>query len=174
MEENEVSEALKNKFGKKILEIKIPKKGEKVAEDTLIPEIMEIKVFKRRVFVTVPIEIYKEVIRYLVEELGFNHVQAMTGLDAGKFIEVMLHLGRGITITVRTRIEKDRSVLSTITDLVPGASLHEREIHDLLGVVFEGHPNLTRVIVPEGWPENVYPLRKEYHPEQPKPIREMS
>ncbi|MEM3437150.1 MAG: NADH-quinone oxidoreductase subunit C [Nitrososphaerales archaeon] len=174
MNENEISEALKNKFGKKILEIKVPKKDEKVAEDMLIPEIMEIKVSKRRVFVTVPIEIYKEVIRYLVEELGFNHIQTITGVDVGNFIEIMPHLGRGITITVKTRIEKDKPYLSTITDIVPGASLHEREIHDLLGVVFEGHPNLTRIIVPEGWPENVYPLRKDYISEQPKPIREVS
>lgn len=174
MNENEISESLKKKFGKKILEIKIPKKGEEVAEDILIHEIMEIKVSKRRVFVTVPSEVYKEVIHYLVEELGFNHVQTITGFDAGNFIEIMPHLGRGITVTVRTRIEKDRPVLSTITDIVPGASVHEREVHDLLGVVFEGHPNLTRIIVPEGWPENVYPLRKDYIPEQPKPIREVS
>jgi NADH-quinone oxidoreductase subunit C len=174
MDENEISEALKNKFGKKVLEIKVPKKDEKVAEDKLISEIMEIKVSKRRVFVTVPVEIYKEVIRYLVEELGFSHVQTITGLDAGNFIEIMPHLGRGITVTVKTRIEKDRPVLSTITDIVPGASVHEREVHDLLGVIFEGHPNLTRIIVPEEWPKNVYPLRKDYNPEQPKPIREVS
>jgi len=174
MDENKVAEALKNRFGEKILKIMIPKKGEEIAKGLVIPEIMEIKVSKRRVFVAVPAEVYKEVIRYLVEELEFNHVQAITGLDTGKFIEVMPHLGRGITVTVKTRVERNRPILSTITDLVPGASLHEREIHDLLGVVFEGHPNLDRIIVPEGWPENVYPLRKEYTPEQPKPLREVS
>ncbi|NWG08969.1 MAG: NADH-quinone oxidoreductase subunit C [Nitrososphaerales archaeon] len=174
MNENNVSEALKNKFGEKISKIMIPKKGGEEAKDVIIPEIMEIKVSKRRVFVTVPVEVYKEVIRYLVEDLGFNHVQAITGLDTGKFIEVMPHLGRGITVTVRTRIERDKPMLSTITDIVPGASPHERELHDLLGVVFEGHPNLTRITLPEGWPENVYPLRKEYTPEQPKPLREVS
>ncbi|MGQ9718285.1 MAG: NADH-quinone oxidoreductase subunit C [Nitrososphaerales archaeon] len=153
MDENNVSEALKNKFGEKILEIKVS---------------------KRRVFVTVPVGVYKEVIHYLVEELGFDHVQAITGLDTGKFIEVMPHLGRGITVTVRTMVDRDKPMLSTITDIVPGASPHERELHDFLGVVFEGHPNLTRITLPESWPANVFPLRKEYTPEQPKSLREVS
>jgi len=50
--------------------------------------------------------------------------------------------------------------------LVPGAILYEREVHDLLGVVFDGHPDLSRLILPEDWPEDVYPLRKEYSPEE--------
>ncbi|MEM3382884.1 MAG: NADH-quinone oxidoreductase subunit C [Nitrososphaerales archaeon] len=153
MNENEISEALKSKFGNNILETKTS---------------------KRRVFINISTKVYKDVIRYLVEELGFNHVQTITGVDVGNFIEIMPHLGRGVTVTVKTRIEKNRPALSTITDIVPGASVHEREIHDILGVVFEGHPNLTRIILPENWPEGVYPLRKDYTPEQPVPMKEVS
>jgi Ni,Fe-hydrogenase III component G len=49
----------------------------------------------------------------------------------------------------------------TITDLILGAVLYEREVHDMVGVTFEGHPDLSPLILPEGWPEGVYPLRKE-------------
>jgi NADH-quinone oxidoreductase subunit C len=49
-----------------------------------------------------------------------------------------------------------------VVSLLPGAVLYEREVHDLLGVVFDGHPSLERLILPDDWPEGVYPLRKDY------------
>jgi len=51
-------------------------------------------------------------------------------------------------------------VIPTITDIIPGALLYEREIHDLFGVKFEGHPNLEPLILPDDWPADNYPLRK--------------
>ncbi|MEM2083837.1 MAG: NADH-quinone oxidoreductase subunit C, partial [Nitrososphaerota archaeon] len=72
---------------------------------------------------------------------------------------------------VKTSIDKNNPEIDTITDIIPGASFYEREIYDLLGVNFIGHPNLKRVILPENWPKGVYPLRKEYKPEHPKPLR---
>ena len=48
----------------------------------------------------------------------------------------------------------------TITDIIPGALLYEREIHDLFGVKFEGHPNLEPLILPEDWPRDVHPMCK--------------
>ncbi len=50
----------------------------------------------------------------------------------------------------------------SITPAVRGAEWAEREAHDMVGVVFEGHPNLERLILPEDWPEGVYPLRKDF------------
>jgi len=59
-------------------------------------------------------------------------------------------------------VAKDKPILPTITDLIPGATLYEREVHDLLGITFKGHPDLSPLILPEGWPPDVYPLRKEW------------
>ncbi|RLI62527.1 MAG: hydrogenase large subunit, partial [Candidatus Asgardarchaeum californiense] len=50
--------------------------------------------------------------------------------------------------------------ISSITDIYPVADFYEREIMDLFGVEFEGHPKPRRFILPDNWPKNVYPLRK--------------
>jgi Ni,Fe-hydrogenase III component G len=44
--------------------------------------------------------------------------------------------------------------------MIKGAEFIEREMHDLLGIDFPGHPNLVRLILPEDWPDGVYPLRR--------------
>ncbi|MBS7618904.1 NADH-quinone oxidoreductase subunit C, partial [Candidatus Bathyarchaeota archaeon] len=77
----------------------------------------------------------------------------------------------GLTVSVRTRVPKDKPVVDSIVDVMPGASFHEREVHDLLGVEFKGNPNLNRILLSEDWPEGVHPLRKESQLTPPKPIR---
>lgn len=144
---NKIKEALKDK----IIEASIPKKG-----------IVNVNVGK---------ESYKEVIKFIVENFNIPHIQTITGIDMGNEIQIISHLGRSITINVRTSIDKEKPEIDTITDIIPGSSFYEREVYDLLGVNFLGHPNLKRVILPENWPKGVYPLRKEYKPEHPKPLR---
>ena len=67
-----------------------------------------------------------------------------------------------IELSLRITVEKKNPNVPTITDIIPGAILYEREVHDLFGVTFEGHPDLARLILPEKWPQDIYPLRKEY------------
>ncbi|RLI28350.1 NADH-quinone oxidoreductase subunit C [Candidatus Bathyarchaeota archaeon] len=134
-------------------------------------KVSEFKTAPRRVFFYAPPEYYKEVVRFLAEKLGFVHLQAITATDLGDEIEVMPHLGRGLTVSVRTRVPKDKPVVDSVVDVIPGASVHEREAHDMLGVEFRGNPNLTRILLPEDWPKGVYPLRRETKLTPPKPIR---
>ncbi|MCK4434684.1 NADH-quinone oxidoreductase subunit C, partial [Candidatus Bathyarchaeota archaeon] len=68
-------------------------------------------------------------------------------------------------------VPKNNPNVPTVTDLIPGAILYEREVHDLLGVNFEGHPDLSPLLLPEEWPQNLYPLRKEHNLEQ---LRQMT
>lgn len=150
MREEEVVSRLKEVFGDKVSEFRIA---------------------QRRVFFSIPPEYYKEVVKFLAEKLGFVHIQTITSTDFGKEIEVMSHLGRGLTVSVRTRVPKDKPVVDSMVDVIPGASFHEREVHDLLGVEFNGNPNLNRILLPEDWPQGFYPLRKESQPTPPKPIR---
>lgn len=135
-------ESLKAELGKAVLEVRRPRAG--------------------RTFVKVEREALKRAVALLVNA-GFKHLTTLTGLDLGKELGVVYHLnreGRLLSLTVTVPIEKP--VLPTITDIVPGATLYEREVHDLLGVVFEGHPSLSRLVLPENWPEGLYPLRKKY------------
>jgi len=86
---------------------------------------------------------------------------------------VIYHLAYkdSIVLSLRLTVSEKNPSVPTITDLIPGAVLYEREIHDLLGVKFEGHPDLSPLILPEGWPQGVYPLRKEH---KPKHLREIT
>lgn len=151
MKEDEIVEKLIERFGQKILEAKV--------------------VGRRRVVVKVPPEAYKEVVSYVAKELELEFVSCLSGVDRGKDFEVIAHIGYSTCVMVKTLIPKDRPELSSLTDVLPAANLYEREIHDLFGIVFKGHPNLKRILLPEDWPEGVYPLRKDYAPAQPTPLR---
>lgn len=140
-------------------------------KETFGDKVSDFKIAPRRVYFYTPPEYYREVIRFLVEKLGFRHIQTITATDLGGEIEVMPHLGRGLTVSIRTRVAKDKPVLDSIVDIIPGASFHEREVHDMLGVEFKGNPNLNRILLPEDWPKDVYPLRRDSQLTPPKPIR---
>lgn len=104
----------------------------------------------------------KNVLQILLEADKNAGISALTGLDMGEKIGLMYHIRtNGAIVTIRTDVPKERPTIPTITDLLPGAIFHEREAADLFGVVFEGHPNPARLVLPDDWPENLYPLRKD-------------
>jgi len=61
---------------------------------------------------------------------------------------------------VRCQVPAGEPRLPTITDLYAGADAPEREVYDMYGIVFDGHPDLTRILMPEDW--EGHPLRKDY------------
>ncbi|MEM3404489.1 MAG: NADH-quinone oxidoreductase subunit C [Nitrososphaeria archaeon] len=135
-------------------------------------KIFEHKIQKMRVYVKVPIDSYSDVIKYLVLSKGMYHLETITGIEVKDGIEIMAHLGTGLCISVRTTIGKETPKAPSICDLIPGAEFYEREIHELLGVVFEAHPNLKRFVLPDDWPEGVYPLRRSFESKHNAPLRE--
>jgi len=151
--ENEIVEKLKNFLKENLVNVTIPR--------------------KRRIFVCIKKDALEEAVEYFVKDLKFKHLSTITGVDLGKEIEVIYHLSHkgSIMLSIRLAVSKKNPNIPTITDLIPGATLYEREVHDLLGVKFEGHPDLSPLILPEEWPEGVYPLRKEY---QLKHLREIT
>ncbi|MEM3615107.1 MAG: NADH-quinone oxidoreductase subunit C [Candidatus Methanomethylicia archaeon] len=119
----------------------------------------------RSVFIGVETDVLHDVISYLKDKYGLKHIVAITGIDLGDSIELIYHLSpldRRVLINVRVKVSRDDPHIKSIVSLIPGAILYEREVHDLLGVVFDGHPNLERLILPDDWPEGVYPLRKDF------------
>ncbi|HEY2333027.1 MAG TPA: NADH-quinone oxidoreductase subunit C [Acidimicrobiales bacterium] len=84
------------------------------------------------------------------------------GVSAERF-EVVVNLvdTRARTRTrVRCQIPEHDARLPTVTDLYAGADAPEREVYDMFGIVFDGHPDLTRILMPEDW--EGHPLRKDY------------
>lgn len=114
-----------------------------------------------------------DVMEYLVDE-GIVHLSTITGRDDGAEVELLYHMlrygdesGEGdldeaIMVTVRTFVPKGAATIDSITDVVPGANLYEREIIDMFGVEFEGHPNPDELLLPDDWEEDeAPPLLKE-------------
>lgn len=133
--------------------------------------IMESKVFKRRIFLKVAPEDYYKTIEYLVKEKGFYHLETITVTELKDGVEVMAHLGVSTSISVRTILDKNSPKIVSLCSLIPGAEFYEREIMDLMGVNFEGHPNPKRLVLPQDWPEDVHPLRKSFETRHNQPIR---
>lgn len=72
----------------------------------------------------------------------------------------MLHRGRKERQTIHVAASGEPPAVSSVTSLWPGANFMEREAFDMYGIDFEGHPNLTRILMPDEW--EGHPLRKDY------------
>ncbi len=138
----------------------------KVLKDNLGDEILEFKVPKpRRAYIHLKPERHREAISLLLKNIEETAISTISGTDLGNEIELNYHMRCSGAVTIKNRVPREKPCIRTITDLIPGASFYEREIFDLLGVMFEGHPNLKRFILPEDWPKGNYPLRKDWEPQ---------
>ena len=84
------------------------------------------------------------------------------GVEPERFEVVvnLLSLSRRRRVRVRVQVPEQDPVVDSVTDLYSGAEAMEREAFDLMGVRFGGHPDLTRILMPEDW--EGHPLRKDY------------
>ncbi|MEM3819413.1 MAG: NADH-quinone oxidoreductase subunit C, partial [Nitrososphaerota archaeon] len=86
----------------------------------------------------------------------------------GPFIEVIYHLGSlgdqelaDSILNLSVKLDLEKPMVSSLFSIWPSVEYHEREVYDMLGVIFEGHPDLKRILLPEYWMD-IPPLRKEY------------
>ena len=132
-------------------------------EQNLAGKFSDLKTDVRRVFITVQPRDLVETCRMIKEKLEIFHISTISGRDTGTQIEINYHFARpGVVVTVKILTDRQSPAVRTITELFPGAVLYEREIHDILGVTVEGHPDPRRLVLPDDWPEGVYPLRKDW------------
>jgi NADH-quinone oxidoreductase subunit C len=103
---------------------------------------------------------------YLKETPGldFDYLANVTSADYYDYFEVVYHLAsleHNHSLVIKTRLyERDNPALDSVVSLWRGADLQEREIYDLMGIAFTGHPNLKRIFLWEGF--EGHPLRKDY------------
>jgi NADH-quinone oxidoreductase subunit C len=72
----------------------------------------------------------------------------------------LLHMEDAKRVRVRAQVPENESTLPTLFGIFPGTEAMEREVYDLFGIVFDGHPDLTRILMPDDW--EGHPLRKDY------------
>jgi len=97
-------------------------------------------------------------------EFAFDYLTFVTAVDYNDYFEVVYHLTsleHNCSLVLKTRCyERENPVLPSVVGLWRGADFQEREVYDLFGIKFEGHPNLKRIVLWEGF--KGYPLRKDY------------
>lgn len=120
----------------------------------------------RRVFAEVPAEAFREVLDFACAELGFDQLITITGLDAKESLAALYSLSRadGTVLSLRLTVPRDRPVIRSVTDRFPGGENYERELSDLLGFEVEGLPPGRRYPLPDDWPLDQKPLRKDWKP----------
>lgn len=132
-------------------------------------EIKEIREFRGQVSVTLKKGHLKEILRHLrtSPELCFDYLQDICGVDyLGRKeprFEVVYHLysmKHRHTIRLKAEVPENDCAIDSVIDIWRGADWLERECYDMMGITFNGHPDLRRVLLPEDW--EGFPLRKDY------------
>lgn len=101
-----------------------------------------------------------------VQKAGYNFLEDVTAVDwfpAAPRFQVSYHIVSHKLkerIRLRVMLEDETPTVETITAVWPSANYYEREVFDLFGIRFDGHPNLRRIMMPEEW--SGHPLRKDY------------
>lgn len=138
----------------------------RVLKENLGCKILEYKQPKpRRAYILVDPGCHRDAISLLLKHVKHTGISTITGTDLRNEIELNYHMRCGGVVTIKTRVPREKPWIRTITDLLAGAAFYEREVFDLLGVMFDGHPNLNRLILPDDWPDGSYPLRKDWKPQ---------
>jgi NADH-quinone oxidoreductase subunit C len=99
-------------------------------------------------------------------ECPFNYLCDLTAVDwypSEPRFEVVYHLlsiPRKERVRIKTKLDGSSPAIESVTSVWPSANFYEREVFDLFGVRFTGHPNLKRIMMPDNW--EGHPLRKDY------------
>jgi NADH-quinone oxidoreductase subunit C len=150
--EQKVVDALKKQFGDKLLEV-----------EASLP---------RRVNVKVANPEHLEVLKFAKEEWNAWHMIAVSSVDTPDgVIAAVYHFdivpphNNETAITINLRVDcanRNDPHITSASSVIPGTQFFEREAFDLMGIVFDDHPQLERLILPDDFPDGVHPLRKDF------------
>ncbi len=134
--------------------------------------ILEVRKFRGETTVLLPAASLPEVCSFCRSELAFDFLLDITSIDNfgddPRFevvyelysLDTHLHLRLKTAVSEDMADDRDGSALGTVTTVWPTADWHEREIYDMMGIRFAGHPDLRRILMWEGYP--FHPLRKDF------------
>ncbi len=105
-----------------------------------------------------------EISRLLFADMGAR-LQTASGVDTRDAMEILYHWALDTlecVITVRVSLDRDKPEIASITPVCIAAEWVEREMWELLGIQFAGHPDMRHLLLADDWPEGQYPLRRDY------------
>lgn len=123
--------------------------------------------FRGEKSLSVKLESLHDIARFCRDELGFDYLVDITSIDhfgqdpRFELVYELYAMDQGVHLRLKALLPgEDNAVGPTVSDLWPTADWHEREIYDMMGIRFDGHPDLRRILMWEGYP--YYPLRKDF------------
>jgi len=152
-----IVKSFKDEFKTKIKDARIEKRksGSKKAEYV-------------HIWMRVDKSVFKNVVKHLITLQEYPHLAVTSGSDMGKTIELIYHFSmyygtrnQEVSLNIAVEVPKTNPTIETISDLIPGAVITEREKQEMLGVKIKDIPDNRRVFLPDDFPEGVYPWRKD-------------
>jgi NADH-quinone oxidoreductase subunit C len=128
-------------------------------------QILEFATYRGQEFLVAQPEAVVGILEFLRHEAGFDYLVDITAVDypqrAERFdlVYIVYSFSRNQRIRIKTRIREGYQP-ATATGVYPGANWLEREVFDMFGIEFAGHPDMRRILLPEDW--QGHPLRKDY------------
>jgi Ni,Fe-hydrogenase III component G len=117
-----------------------------------------------KVYIEIKQESLVKVASYIFKDLKARFNTA-SGVDMRNHMEILYHFlieNINLLISLRVKLQKSKLEIDSLSPIFEGANWIEREIHEILGINFRGHPDLRRLLLPDDWPDGVYPLRRDY------------
>jgi NADH-quinone oxidoreductase subunit C len=108
----------------------------------------------------------REIAKFCRDDLSFDYLIDITSIDnfgeepRFEIVYELYSMPLGVHLRLKLRVSEDVGAVDTISDIWPTANWHEREIYDMMGIKFNGHPDLRRILMWDGYP--FFPLRKEF------------
>ena len=108
----------------------------------------------------------REIAKFCRDELSFDYLLDITSIDnfgEEPRFEIVYHLysmSHGLHVRLKLKLSEESDAVDSASDIWPTANWHEREVYDMMGIKFNGHPDLRRILMWDGYP--FFPLRKDF------------
>jgi NADH-quinone oxidoreductase subunit C len=130
------------------------------------PKIEHQAEFRGETTCTIAANDLREITKFCRDELLFDYLIDITSIDdfgEEPRFEIIYHLysmPHAVYLRLKLKVPEDAGAVDTVSDIWPTANWHEREIYDMMGIRFNGHPDLRRILMWDGYP--FFPLRKDF------------
>jgi NADH-quinone oxidoreductase subunit C len=130
------------------------------------PKLKEKTEFRGETTYTIAPADLREVAKFCRDDLSFDYLIDITSIDnfgqepRFEIVYELYSMTLAIHLRLKLSVSEDTGAVDTVSDIWPTANWHEREIYDMMGIKFTGHPDLRRILMWDGYP--FFPLRKEF------------
>ena len=130
------------------------------------PKVQEKTEFRGETTYTILLTDLREVAKFCRDDLSLDYLIDITSIDnfgqepRFEIVYELYSMTLAIHLRLKLRVSEETEAVDTVSDIWPTANWHEREIFDMMGIKFSGHPDLRRILMWDGYP--FFPLRKEF------------